>query len=391
MFLKNSKLFVFNIQKILLNFFYMFFFYEKKNYNYAVGLANDCNISGGFKDSLKKAFSVNFYSDEQFKNSFNIDISGFYFKNYIRILIGPIILAYLARKSKAFIYVQQLGFLIDDIDHRYYEFNFLKKKNIKIITCFIGNDIRSPKKTIAYFNKLKKKSMSHFDKFSYPHRLKKSYELKKKSIAVSADLFSDLIFNWPVDQLSYLLQKTHPLNYFIKDYDKKFNYKKFKKLNIVKIVHATTDSLAKGSNIIVEILKKIKNEGYKIDYQILKNTKHEDLIKILRNDAHIVIGQLYGQTPGVFAAEAMINSCAVLTSADKKIETQLQGKKTPWVIVDHINLERELKKLLVNKKLIKKLGKSNYLWAKKYHSFENSKKIIIKTFKKNQIFKIRKD
>ena len=60
-------------------------------------------------------------------------------------------------------------------------------------------------------------------------------------------------------------------------------------------------------------------EGYNFDYIELSNKENRIVLEELKQ-AHIVLNQFYSFTPGLFGVEALANNCAVLMSADPKVE-----------------------------------------------------------------------
>jgi hypothetical protein len=230
--------------------------------------------------------------------------------------------------------------------------------------------------------KIKRKLSSGFDQFANPYRLTDNFEKNQKLLANTADQYSDLIFSWKYDQLGYLKKKTLPINYFIKNQKSIVVNKKFRDLKKINIVHASSSYLYKGTEVIIKVLKSLKKQGYNISFKIFSEIENTKLRKFLKKKCHIAIGQLYSLTPGVFPTEAMMDNCAVLTSASHKYEPMLQGKKTPWIVVDEDSLEKKLKDLLINKKKIPIIANNCNKWARKFHSYENSKKILNKNLEK---------
>ena len=97
------------------------------------------------------------------------------------------------------------------------------------------------------------------------------YDEEKKNIAISADTYADLIFSSPVDNMSYLRSK----QYFWKLITgKEFFYKKEKKLtnSKIKILHAPTNMMFKGTPLVRAAIKKLQMENYVFDYVELQNT-----------------------------------------------------------------------------------------------------------------------
>jgi hypothetical protein len=89
--------------------------------------------------------------------------------------------------------------------------------------------------------------------------------------------------------------------------------------------------------------------------------------------AHIVLNEFYAFMPGMFGVEAMASHCALMTSADEKIETSLPvGSNSAWMVTEYWNIYDNLKRLLDDHSLIKKYADAGYLWAYENCSYQNS-------------------
>ena len=91
------------------------------------------------------------------------------------IILCPITTRLFINKSTHFWYIWNSGFLLD----RNYEFKFLKSKNIKIITLFCGDDIRSVKLTNNYAKKNKIDTHTHYQVYENKIMQTNFYDLKK--------------------------------------------------------------------------------------------------------------------------------------------------------------------------------------------------------------------
>jgi hypothetical protein len=131
----------------------------------------------------------------------------------LRLLIGPVILGYLASRSDAFFYIGSGGFLLEH-DGRDWEFRFLRRRKKNIVCFFCGSDIRSPalmadlQKTTGIDN------ISTYLHLSFPAALLPKYDRSKRLLAAAADRHASIIFNARVDQSSYLTRETIPFIYF---------------------------------------------------------------------------------------------------------------------------------------------------------------------------------
>ena len=77
------------------------------------------------------------------------------------------------------------------------------------------------------------------------------------------------------------------------------------------IIHAPSNPVIKGTNIIITALNELKEEGIKFKFILLKDTDNRIVLQNLSN-ADIAVDQLYSEGPATFAIEAMAAGCAVL-------------------------------------------------------------------------------
>ena len=297
-----------------------------------------------------------------------------------RFIYGPILLAYLARKSNLFIYLWSTGFLLN----RKYDFIFLKSNSKKIVNIFLGDDIRSPKRLKEVLNNLEQNGFLNDFGIENPYYLSDEYDKKKKSLAELSDKYAHVCFSYPVDQASYLRSTQYPTPYiFSKESfrrsDLKFADKK------LKILHAPTNSLIKGTVFVREAIEKLQNNGYDFEYNELINVPHSIVIKKLQ-ESHIVLNQFYAFIPGMFGIESMANHCAVLMSADSTIEYVMpKSSKDAWMLTRHWEIYDNLKYLFDHRDEIKGYADRGYSFVKKNYEEEKVNLYLKKVFKENGI------
>ncbi|AOT09698.1 hypothetical protein S4054249_18550 [Pseudoalteromonas luteoviolacea] len=299
----------------------------------------------------------------------------------IRGVYAPILLGYLANTSDKFLYVWNTGFLFD----RDFEFKFLKSKEKKIVCMFLGNDIRAPKLMLDY---CKDKGLDHFVDYvgaGNPYYLSDKFLNKKKKAAQSADAYADAVFNAPIDQMSYLECKQYPLPYM---YNKDLisnNSSKFENLSKLKVLHAPSSPLLKGTGLVRAAVKKLEMKGYEFEYVELQNVSNAEVLEHLKS-SHIVLNQFYAFLPGVFGIESMANGCAVLQSANPEIETSLpQNERGAWVVTGYWEIYDNLKYLLDNPNEIEKIANKGVDYVRRYHTYEAASEYIKSVLAENGI------
>lgn len=282
--------------------------------------------------------------------------------SWVRMLIGPLILAYLARRCRGLFYIWNTGFLDSVQDGRMFEFAFLKRHGVKIVCLFCGTDIRSPRLALEHGKSI---GMEVFVTYQFAHRpqvVSEEHERRVHMLAESANRFADHVFNAPIDQISYL-KKSLPFIYIYPDQAFQRNDEKFNDLSCPRIVHAPSSPMIKGTQIVRAAIKKLRVLGYRFEYTELIGVPNQVVLEHLRN-AHIVVNELYAFVPGLFGIEAMASHAALLTSADCKIETSLPlDSADAWMVTRYWDVFDNLRLLLDESHRIKPLADSGFHWA----------------------------
>jgi len=122
--------------------------------------------------------------------------------------------------------------------------------------------------------------------------------------------------------------------------------------NSLKIVHAPTNRIVKGTKYILEAVEKLKEEGYDFDFILVEKKTHDEAMKIYE-DADIIIDQLtYGFT--LFSIESMAMGKPVLTYIREDLIKYYPD--LPIISTHRDNINENLKLLIENADLRKELG-----------------------------------
>lgn len=366
---KTILFFLFQVQKILLvtSYAFFYFFVKKINSLWIVGVneiaANIWNIG----NILQPSITVSFYKNPFYNYKYDYSFSNQkIISKLLRAFYAPILLGLLANKSDNFFYIGNSGFLIDFFDGRHFEFAYLRKKG-KVICCFFtGSDIRSPKLSLKHATQLGVEVMATYLDQVAPLFLTDAYENHKKLVATSADKYANIIFNAPVDQISYLTRNTYPFFYTFPDEGFIRQDQKFHDFSLAKILHAPSSPIIKGTQIVRAAIKKLTIEGYAFEYTELIGAPNEQVLSTLR-DSHIVLNEFYAFVPGLFGIEAMAAHCALLTSGDPSIETSLPSDAAgAWMITKYWQIYDNLKYMLDHPEEVKLIADAGFEWAYKH-------------------------
>ena len=295
-------------------------------------------------------------------NKYDIDISD---KPYvIKMFLSAVLFGKLAKNACLFIYLWNDGLLIN----RELDFKFLKKRNIPIACFFLGSEIRSRKLFLEYCKGIDFNTYVEYDK---PEKfLSDNHDSSCRKLAEQADKYAKIVFSSPIDQMSYIKSKQHYFAVIINENLFSFHMEKFNQLPI-KILHAPSNPVLKGTPLVRCIIKMLKNEGYEFQYIELTNKANEEVINELKQ-SHIVLNQFYALAPGVFGHEAMALGNAVLMSA--KRDCSPYTFNNAWLETEDWQLYNNLKFLLDHPEKIMEYAKNGYEYM--YNNF-TSKEITM--------------
>ncbi len=325
--------------------------------------------------SLPRSVSVAFLGSRYYSYSYDYSPPqkmGKRMRLWHKLVFGPLLLGRLMVEARGFLYVGANGFLLHNVDQRDFEFRFLKRRGRRIGVYWCGSEIRSPK----LMHELEQR-MGLPNVFTYMGQVSARFEtpaheavLRKR--ADSANRYADVMFDVPTDQTSYLVGHREPFFYFLAPSQFVDDTRKFDDLSRIVITHASTSPIIKGTQLVRAAIAKLVDEGYDFEYVELIRTDSATVAEQLAR-SHIALNQFYGFSTTVFGAEALAARCAVLSSADGTIETNLApGANDASLVTKHWQVYDNLKSLLDHPDRIEPLATAGQDWARRYSSTENA-------------------
>lgn len=372
--LEVRRFFLFKIvlmlQKPLLWASYTFFKlmpFKLKPVRYVIGTSECASYLKNLSMTLDSCISCSLDYHPAYTHSYDFDLTKLPrpLQLFARYIVSPILLGYLLNKADAFIYFWKKGFLTSKADQREYEFSFVKSKGKKLVCFFLGNDIRSPKKQKENGEKYHREVSAHYYHYQWPERETEDYEKLKLRIAQVADRYADEIFTSELDQASYLERTPIFPPYFLNPDFVCDGEKKFANPDIIRIVHAPSAPVLKGTQIVRSSIRRLQKEGYKFEYIELQKVTNDQVLKTLR-DSHIVLNEFFSFVPGQFGIEAMASSCALMTSADPSLEPGLASGEGAWFVTPSYYVYENLKQLLDDPELMNNYRKAGHRWVQEF-------------------------
>ena len=168
----------------------------------------------------------------------------------------------------------------------------------------------------------------------------------------------------------------HPnINYLFLPSDTESYTPKTKLNAIIRIAHAPTNRHYKGSNLIINLCRKIADEGL-INFDLIEKLSHQDAIK-RKQAADIFIAQIGdkgGWGYGMNSVESLSMGICTLTEMNQKYCEFLPDH--PFLNINEMTFETVLKQLINNRSKILDYGRKGKKWVNKYHHFSGVQKTL---------------
>ena len=211
------------------------------------------------------------------------------------------------------------------------DFNFLQKKNKKIVQVFFGGDVRCWEAFNQEYNidisTIEKEPINNENFNRILTRLRK------------AELYANSIYSLP-DQAGLTLRP------FFRLY-MPFECEKYKftlhERPVPVVIHIESKLPYKGESFIYTAINKLKEQGVEFEFRTYKNLSHAEVIKELEN-ADILVDEVMIFGPGTLTYEAIACGCAVATKVQEG-----------HIVKDFLcnleieNIEKPLREFILNK------------------------------------------
>ncbi len=142
------------------------------------------------------------------------------------------------------------------------------------------------------------------------------------------------------------------------------------------IAHAPNHRGFKGTEFIIEVIKELQNEGYKVELFLIEKMKNEELRKKFETEVDILVEQIIAPSYGLNGIEGMASGLCVISNLED--DTYILPfrrwsflSECPIVSGSPENLKEVLIKLIENPELRNRLGNASRQYVEKYHSLES--------------------
>jgi glycosyltransferase involved in cell wall biosynthesis len=209
-------------------------------------------------------------------------------------------------------------------------------------------------------------------------------DLRTRGIVKEMDKLSDLNLTFEYDHIL-----RHPnINFLFFPFDNTginyINDEEYNHEQILKIVHAPTNRLIKGTFEILSVIEEVKKQR-KIEFVLLENLPRKKVID-LKSKCHIAIDQIGnrgGTGYGINSLETLSMGIPTITDMNCGFDSWLS--ENPFIVANRGNLKDKLIELIDNHNLRLKRRKISRLWVEKYHSYKSVFTEMFRLYRKHNI------
>lgn len=132
----------------------------------------------------------------------------------------------------------------------------------------------------------------------------------------------------------------------------------------IKIVHIPSVRGAKGTETVLEVMKKITAKHNNVDFSFIEGSSHKKSLEAI-NSSNIVIDQLRMGAHGVLAQEAMALGKVVICYLREDLLSYYP--ECPIINANPDNFETKIEELITHPEIIKEAGERGETYVRKYH------------------------
>ncbi len=197
-------------------------------------------------------------------------------------------------------------------------------------------------------------------------------DMRTRGVIKKIDDLSDLNFSSELD----LLYKHPKLTYMFLPINISSNLSFKKTGHKIKICHSPTDRYYKGSNDIIKICKKIEKNNSSVEFILIENMSHDEVIKIKKTCDILIdqIGDSGGWGYGMNSVESMALGLCCVTQMNEECNKFFNNH--PFINVNKNNLESKINNLILNPTIIDEHKEKSIRWVNDKHDVRNVGKIL---------------
>lgn len=284
-------------------------------------------------------------------------------------------------------HISYSGIGILGLKHWELEIDLIKKKGGKIIVLPFGSDWM---RYSMYGNNTSFKHglMTHYPEFiakeEFVDRTVRYLNKKADVIVAGGNTISKV---WHVLMANYIVVD-------IEKFTKRKEKSLLSKEKVVKIAHSPNHRFIKGTEYVIQAIDELNKEGYKVELLLLEKMKNDKVLRILCEEADILISQLlYGYA--LSAIEGMASGLPVIANMedeefDKRVFRRFSFlDECPILSGTPETVKERIKELIDNPRITRNIAEAGVIYVEKYHSEKTSQflfeKLYDKIWKNNEV------
>jgi hypothetical protein len=237
------------------------------------------------------------------------------------------------------------------------DLRILNRNSKKVCIYFVGNDVRWKPACDQEFKKYKFPLIEYQNYFrqnnTIEHKLKYLRNAEKYATSISSSPATSHLGLRPYFNAGTPIN----LNDFMENCDQRG-----KPL----IIHTPSNQNFKGTKYVIEVIECLKSEKIEFDFKFLENIPYYE-VKNWYSEADILIGQLLHPMGGKQEKEALACGTIVMSHTARNYHNVIQPD-CPIVSVTPDTLYEELRSIIKNYELRKKIAKMGRPYVEKYYS-----------------------
>lgn len=256
------------------------------------------------------------------------------------------------------------------------DIELLKRKNKRIIFCFVGDDVRWFFAQKQEFEKYQLKHIEYDNDYDYSlNGLRERLRRIRNSERFATIIFSRL------DQAQLQLKPYYRFHMMV---DTKKIKPNFNQNKIPVVVHAPSNKVGKGSKYVTDAINELKLEGIEFVFKQIEGLENNKLIQLLAS-ADIVIDQMICPGSGKIASEALASGKVVISHMAYSNYPQNIDLDYPVVDANVNNIKEVLKQIVLDVEFRKKRAIASRKFAEEVLDYRHFIKKIDKILAQNEV------
>lgn len=146
---------------------------------------------------------------------------------------------------------------------------------------------------------------------------------------------------------------------------------------VVRIAHAPNHRGFKGTEFVIDAVRRLQSEGLSIELLLLEKMQNSDVKRCLTNEADILVEQLICTGHGLNALEGLASGLPVISNLEDESNLLVFRRwsylsECPIVSASPETLVDVLRKLVTRPELRRELGKAGRAYVEKYHGLDSA-------------------